>query len=121
LPRDLERARTRDMDREVRDGDARLARRRTRGEVGVAPVSKLDDLRAQIDSLDAQILAILEKRAATVEGVAEAKREAGLASYYDPERERAVLDRLAQKGAGRLPRGAPPSALRQSTRGWRPL
>ncbi len=76
-------------------------------------MSKLGDLRAQIDSIDEAILALLERRAATVEGVADAKREAGLSSFYDPERERAVLDRLAQKGAGRFPREAIRSVFRE--------
>jgi chorismate mutase/prephenate dehydratase len=76
-------------------------------------VSKLDDLRSQIDTIDEAILGLLEKRAATMEGVGEAKREAGLSSFYDPERERAVLDRLAQKGAGRFPRDAIRSVFRE--------
>lgn len=76
-------------------------------------MSKLDDLRGQIDAIDEAILGLLERRASTVEEVAEAKREAGLASYYDPERERAVLDRLAQEGAGRFPRDAIRSVFRE--------
>ena len=63
----------------------------------------LDDLRSRIDSIDDQILALLEQRAEVVARVARAKGEAGLPAY-DPERERAVLDRLAQRGAGRFPR-----------------
>src|SRR5258705_12905943 len=100
------------MDRQVRDGDARMATSGG-GEGGVATLSKLDHLRGQIDSIDEAILALLERRAHTVEGVAEAKREAGLASYYDPEREQAVLERLAQKGAGHFPREAIRSVFRE--------
>lgn len=76
-------------------------------------MSKLDELRGQIDTIDEAILGLLERRAATVGGVAEAKREAGLSSYYDPEREQAVLDRLAQKGAGGFPREAIRSVFRE--------
>jgi chorismate mutase/prephenate dehydratase len=76
-------------------------------------LSKLDDLRARIDAIDEQILRMLEQRAETVEQVADAKREAGLSSYYDPERERAVLDRLAAKGAGQFPRDAIRSVFRE--------
>jgi chorismate mutase/prephenate dehydratase len=76
-------------------------------------LGKLDDLRGQIDAIDEQILALLEARASTVEQVAEAKREASHASFYDPERERAVLDRLAAKGAGRFPREAIRSVFRE--------
>ncbi|HMJ56075.1 MAG TPA: prephenate dehydratase [Polyangiaceae bacterium] len=66
-------------------------------------MSKLDDLRARIDAIDEAILGLLDQRAHIAEQTAEAKREAGAASYYDPERERAVLDRLAAKGAGKFP------------------
>jgi chorismate mutase/prephenate dehydratase len=76
-------------------------------------VAKLADLRTQIDSIDEQILELLGKRALVVEKVAEAKREAGAASFYDPERERAVLDRLAAKGAGHFPSGAVRSVFRE--------
>jgi len=65
----------------------------------------LDDLRRRIDSIDDEILALLEERAEVVAGVARAKGEAGLPAY-DPERERAILERLAQRGAGRFPREA---------------
>ncbi len=63
----------------------------------------LEDLRRSIDQIDDQILALLEQRADVVAGVAQAKKEGGLPAY-DPEREGALLDRLAQKGAGRFPR-----------------
>ncbi len=63
----------------------------------------LDELRRRIDSIDDQILALLEQRADVVGGVAHAKQDAGLPAY-DPDRERGVLDRLAARGAGRFPR-----------------
>ena len=63
----------------------------------------LDALRLRLDTIDDQILALLERRADVGSGVALAKKNAGLPAY-DPERERAVLDRLAQRGAGRFPR-----------------
>lgn len=63
----------------------------------------LDALRLRLDTIDDQILALLERRADVVEGVALAKKGAGLPAY-DAERERAVLERLAQRGAGRFPR-----------------
>jgi len=66
----------------------------------------LDDLRKSIDSLDEEILSLLEKRAAIVNDVALAKRALNLAPY-DPERERRVLARLEAR-AGRFP----PEAIR---------
>jgi chorismate mutase/prephenate dehydratase len=76
-------------------------------------LSKLADLRSQIDAIDEQILGLLEHRAATVEQVADAKRTAGLPTFYDPERERAVLDRVVKKGAGAFPREAIRSVFRE--------
>jgi chorismate mutase / prephenate dehydratase len=69
-------------------------------------LAKLDDLRARIDAIDEAILGLLAQRADVAAQAAEAKREAGAASYYDPERERAVLDRLVAKGAGQFPSAA---------------
>ncbi len=65
----------------------------------------LDELRRSIDHIDDQILALLEQRADIVAGVAQAKKDAGL-PVYDPERESALLERLAQKGAGHFPRAS---------------
>jgi len=76
-------------------------------------LTKLGELRARIDALDEQILELLERRAQTVEEVAEAKRQAGLSTFYDPERERLVLERVTQKGAGRFPRDAIRSVFRE--------
>ncbi len=64
----------------------------------------LDDLRKLIDDLDDRILKLLDERARVVGDVARAKREANLPTY-DPDRERMVLDRLAQR-AGRFPADA---------------
>ncbi|MFT3773987.1 MAG: prephenate dehydratase [Minicystis sp.] len=65
----------------------------------------LDDLRRRINAIDDQILALLEQRADVVALVAREKQEKKLATH-DPEREREVLERLADKGAGRFPREA---------------
>jgi len=67
----------------------------------------LDDLRRSIDTIDDQILALLEQRADVARDVAIAKRDAHIATY-DPERERQVLARLEAKSAGRFP----PEAIR---------
>jgi chorismate mutase/prephenate dehydratase len=62
----------------------------------------LDTLRREIDALDDDILSLLERRADLAERIAAAKRDRDLATY-DPERERAVLQRLEARGAGRFP------------------
>ena len=67
----------------------------------------LDDLRRNIDAIDDEILALLEKRADIARDVARAKQDARVATY-DPEREREVLARLEGKSAGRFP----PEAIR---------
>jgi len=67
----------------------------------------LDDLRRNIDAIDDEILALLEKRADIARDVARAKQDAHVATY-DPEREREVLARLEGKSAGRFP----PEAIR---------
>jgi len=68
-------------------------------------MSSLDDLRDRIDAIDDRILALLDERANVVGRVADAKRSSN-APFFNPERERAVLDRLEAKGAGRFPREA---------------
>ena len=65
----------------------------------------LEDLRKRIDSIDDRILVLLDERADVVADVARAKSDSH-APTYDPERERAVLDRLSSKAGGRFPREA---------------
>ena len=65
----------------------------------------LDDLRRSIDSIDDQILALLEQRAGIVAHVAREKAARQI-PVHDPDREREILERLALKGAGSFPREA---------------
>ena len=53
----------------------------------------LDDIRDQIDSLDAQLLELLSQRADLVHEVGEIKKKEGL-QIYAPEREEALLRKL---------------------------
>ncbi|MEI7893046.1 MAG: prephenate dehydratase [Myxococcales bacterium] len=71
----------------------------------------LDDARKQIDSIDDQILTLLDQRADVVSDVRRAK-QAEHAPSYDPERERQLLDRLAAR-AGRFPKEAIRSVYRE--------
>ena len=55
----------------------------------------LDELRRSIDAVDQQILKLLHERVRLVVAVGEYKRERAL-PVYDPERERALLERLCR-------------------------
>lgn len=56
---------------------------------------ELDELRRSIDAVDQQILQLLHERVRLVVAVGEYKRERGI-PVYDPDRERALLDRLSR-------------------------
>jgi chorismate mutase/prephenate dehydratase len=64
--------------------------------------TKLDELRAEIDRTDDQILAALNRRAALVGKVAEVKH-AGAVPFYVPSRERQIADRLSAANGGPFP------------------
>ncbi len=65
---------------------------------------KLAPLRARIDTLDAQLVKLLNERAAVVVEVGEVKRAAGEAvPIYAPDREHAVLQAIRQHNQGPLP------------------
>ena len=68
-------------------------------------IPTLAELRAQIDALDADILAKLSARARCAQQVGESKRAEGSTqvAYYRPERERQVLERVAAMNTGPLP------------------
>ena len=68
----------------------------------------LDDCRLAIDSIDNEILELLNKRMQVVHRVGEIKHESGTA-VYRPEREKAIIERLANKSKeseGALNKGA---------------
>ncbi len=62
----------------------------------------LDALRARIDELDRQIVELLNARAEVVVDIGKAKQASG-GMVYAPDREKAVLDRIADLNAGPLP------------------
>jgi chorismate mutase/prephenate dehydratase len=55
----------------------------------------LDDCREAIDAIDAELLALLNKRMEVVHRVGEIKKESG-GAIYRPEREKAIIERLAK-------------------------
>ena len=67
--------------------------------------SELGSLRVQIDAVDDQILALLDRRAEVVRRVGEIKRERR-ETFHVPQRERAVLERLTTAAKGAFPREA---------------
>jgi chorismate mutase/prephenate dehydratase len=62
----------------------------------------LEELRRQIDEVDRQLVEALNRRAEIVVRVGQAKRAAGV-QIYAPDREKAVLDRVASLNKGPLP------------------
>lgn len=63
----------------------------------------LDDLRVKIDSIDTDIIRLLNERADIVHEIGEVKKRDGL-EIYAPEREELLLRSLVEKGeGGRLP------------------
>jgi chorismate mutase/prephenate dehydratase len=69
------------------------------------PSAELGQLRVQIDAVDDQILALLDRRAEVVRRVGEIKRERR-ETFHVPQRERAVLERLTNAATGAFPRDA---------------
>ncbi len=62
----------------------------------------LDDIRLQIDTIDQDLLGLLNRRADLVHQVGVVKKRDGL-PIYAPEREEALLQRLVSMNHGRLP------------------
>lgn len=72
----------------------------------------LDELRARIDAIDAQILDLLNERARTAIEVGKVKHSTN-AVYYVPEREKAVFEKLKERNEGPLPDAAVRSIYRE--------
>ncbi len=68
-----------------------------------APQGEMEALRQGIDSVDEEIVRLLDRRAWQARRIGEIKHENGLAAYA-PARERAVLDRVATLSDGEFPR-----------------
>ncbi|MFQ5411946.1 MAG: prephenate dehydratase [Phycisphaerae bacterium] len=64
-------------------------------------MASLDELRNEIDALDEQIVALLNQRAEAAVGIGRHKKQMG-AAVFTPDRERAVLNRIAELSAGPL-------------------
>jgi chorismate mutase/prephenate dehydratase len=71
------------------------------GGTGGAPAPSLSSLRARIDALDEELLALLNRRAALALEVGELKKREG-SIVFRPEREAQVIDGLKARNAGPL-------------------
>ncbi len=65
-------------------------------------MTDLNECRKQIDDIDEQILNLLNNRAEIVMEIAEVKKRDNV-SFYIPEREKAIVDRLKSLNKGRFP------------------
>jgi chorismate mutase len=70
-----------------------------------APVSRLDELRRQIDEIDDQLVRLLSARATCALAIGHEKKAAGL-EVYQPTREAEVLEHVQRVNAGPLDDGA---------------
>ena len=59
-------------------------------------MTELTKLREEIDRIDAEIAPLLQERFAVVRKIGAAKKEAGL-PVFNPEREKAVLEKISAK------------------------
>lgn len=81
----------------------------------MAPVevkARLNKYRREIDRIDLDVLALLNRRAKLAEEIGKAKREAGL-KLYAPEREQEVLSRLESSNPGPLAPGSVQAIFRE--------
>ncbi len=67
------------------------------------PPERLGELRREIDLIDAQIVALLDRRAETALRIGVCKKEAGIPSPRDAARETEVLDRIRRTRRGPFP------------------
>src|ERR687897_426091 len=82
--------------------DARLRLARP-SDASASTEAGMSALRAGIDSVDEEIVRLLDRRAWLARRIGEIKHQRGLAAYA-PDRERAVLDRVVALGEGEFPR-----------------
>ena len=76
---------------------------REAGVADVSPGEEMGEIRVKIDSIDEEIVRLLDRRAWLARRIGEIKHQNGLAAYA-PARERAVLDRVAALSEGEFPR-----------------
>ena len=71
---------------------------------GTRFLAKLDDLRQQIDNIDDQLLKLISRRGLLAQKIGEEKALQGKMNHFHvPQRERAILERLAEQSKGPFP------------------
>ena len=73
-------------------------------------MKELEKLRRELDGIDDQVLELLNKRTRIVLDIAHIKRNRN-AKFYSPERERSILQRLANLNKGPFPDCRPESSI----------
>ena len=77
-------------------------------------MSKLDDLRRQIDNLDDQLLKLINRRGLLAQKIGKEKsRQGKMTHFHVPQRERAILDRLNDQSKGPFPPSSVNSIFRE--------
>ena len=77
-------------------------------------LSKLDDLRQQIDNIDDQLLKLINRRGLLAQKIGEEKARQGKKSHFHvPQRERAILERLQDQSKGPFPSSSIKSIFRE--------
>jgi chorismate mutase/prephenate dehydratase len=79
----------------------------------LSPSQQLNSFREQIDTIDQEILVLLNKRAGIVQEVGNLKKELDQVSPYVPHREREIYERLTQESRGPFPVQAIPLVFRE--------
>lgn len=81
---------------------------------GTCFLSKLDDLRQQIDNIDDQLLKLISRRGLLAQKIGEEKSHQGKMDHFHvPQRERAILERLNDQSKGPFPSQSIDSIFRE--------
>lgn len=66
-------------------------------------MSTIEEIRGEIDEVDRQIVQLLDQRAVLAKRIGEAKISEGRQKFYDPSRQKTVLERAIARGTGEFP------------------
>src|SRR4051794_30748400 len=71
-------------------------------------MATLEELRSQIDSVDKQLVALLDQRAELAKAIGATKMQEGRTKFYDASRQKKVVENAIASGNGSFP----PEAIR---------